>query len=861
MQATDLDVESSLDSEESSIETYLQRMSRDGTWGDGLMVSAASLLYNCQIHIHYVDKHTETVQHIALSEQAASRCEKQEMHLGFVDNNHYVSLRRMEEISQSDMPEDINTEPGESLEKVPKSAAVNDIGTYATPEITNIPKDVQLALLKEAWIPPENYKFPLSVEGKRTRKFNHHWLKQFSWLAYSKMMEGAYCRLCVVFANRHPACGTVGSLVVKPQKRYKDAVSDFYAHQNCGFHKEAADKAEAFLKVCSTGTTVVQLAHSTLASRMERNRKVLASVIESIIFCGRQNIALRGHRDDGEIACSNTGSIHEGNFRALLKFRMQSGDERLTTHLRETAKNSTMISKTTQEQIIRLCGKYITDVIVEEVKEAVYFSILADETTDASTKEQMALVLRYVKDSAVAERFAGFVEVRDTTGAALAEKIWKCVEDLGLDPMLIRGQGYDGASNMSGHIRGVAARIQSLNPLALYTHCCSHVLNLAIVKSCNVAEVRNMFGTIQKTAVFFSESAKRMAYLEEAIFETHEGCERARLKKHCSTRWVEQADALCVFVQLYDAVVLAFDRMKRDNDGHTASNATILCAAICQFGFLVSLLCAEFILNYTKPLSVLLQKCGLDMCAASLEVRIVQAALSEVRREVDSKFLTVYNSAVTLGKHAAVVPSMPRVCGRQTHRANPVGLPDMSPELYYRTSVFIPFLDSMMQELDARFSTLHQDIATASKLVPSVLLNRDRCSETELASLMQAFPDMPSLRSFSSEYDRWWSKWQIDRTEGAQVRGFTSALSSADQDLFPNIHTLLHVSATRPSSTATNERCFSALKRLKSYLRVTMLQERLTSLAMLHVHQDIAIPVDEIIDRFANLGPHRLAYL
>jgi len=51
---------------------------------------------------------------------------------------------------------------------------------------------------------------------------------------------------------------------------------------------------------------------------------------------------------------------------------MQSGDECLSLHLRETAKNATMVSKTTQEHIIRLCGKYITDVIVEEVKKAFF---------------------------------------------------------------------------------------------------------------------------------------------------------------------------------------------------------------------------------------------------------------------------------------------------------------------------------------------------------------------------------------------------------------------------------------------------------------------------------------------------------
>jgi len=70
--------------------------------------------------------------------------------------------------------------------------------------------------------------------------------------------------------------------------------------------------------------------------------------------------------------------------------------------------------------------------------------------------------------------------------------------------------------------------------------------------------------------------------------------------------------------------------------------------------------------------------------------------------------------------------------------------------------------DCMIQGLNERFSTLHQEVALASKLVPSLMLKNTRCSETELESLIHYYPDMPSKRSFSCEFDRRWSKWQQD---------------------------------------------------------------------------------------------------
>ena len=127
------------------------------------------------------------------------------------------------------------------------------------------------------------------------------------------------------------------------------------------------------------------------------------------------------------------------------------------------------------------------------------------------------MALRYLDSDGVVEKFVGFLEVADTTGETLANKIWNFLIKLGLNPLLLRGQRHDGASNMACPTRGVAARILERNPLALFTHCSNHILNLVIVKSCSILEIRNMFGTVQNVAVFFGEFAKRMKCLQDVI--------------------------------------------------------------------------------------------------------------------------------------------------------------------------------------------------------------------------------------------------------------------------------------------------------------------------------------------------------
>ena len=72
-----------------------------------------------------------------------------------------------------------------------------------------------------------------------------------------------------------------------------------------------------------------------------------------------------------------------------------------------------------------------------------------------------------------------------------------CLDKLGLNLSKLRGQGYDGAANISGVYAGVQARLIEKQPLAVYVHCMARNLNLALNYSCNqVSEVNNLYGML-----------------------------------------------------------------------------------------------------------------------------------------------------------------------------------------------------------------------------------------------------------------------------------------------------------------------------------------------------------------------------
>jgi len=111
------------------------------------------------------------------------------------------------------------------------------------------------------------------------------------------------------------------------------------------------------------------------------------------------------------------------------------------------------------------------------------FSIPIDSTFDASRKEQVSSLGRYVDESLgdIFERVVAVKEYPATSGQDLYELFKTIMEKQKCywKEELV-GQSYDGASNMSGNYKGLQARIKQENPRALFVWCHAHYLALII---------------------------------------------------------------------------------------------------------------------------------------------------------------------------------------------------------------------------------------------------------------------------------------------------------------------------------------------------------------------------------------------
>ena len=92
---------------------------------------------------------------------------------------------------------------------------------------------------------------------------------------------------------------------------------------------------------------------------IQNNRKKLCYITEIIVLCGQQNIALRGHPDSGtDIEGVQAASTNDGNFYALLNFRISAGDT-IFRDLQSAARNATYTFPDIQNQLISILGDNI----------------------------------------------------------------------------------------------------------------------------------------------------------------------------------------------------------------------------------------------------------------------------------------------------------------------------------------------------------------------------------------------------------------------------------------------------------------------------------------------------------------------
>ena len=193
-----------------------------------------------------------------------------------------------------------------------------------------------------------------------------------------------------------------------------------------------------------------------------------------------------------------------------------------------------------------------------------------------------------------------------------AVTIFKAIKDtfkrLNLSFSKVRGQCYDMAASMAGSKNGVAAKICSEEPRAVYTHCYGHALNLACsdaIKCCSL--LQHALDVSKEISLLIKESPCRDA-LFQSIRERLGNSGSPRIRVLCPTRWTVKADSLDCIIVYFNILLQVWDEaLDYVKDSEMQSRIRGVSLFMRKFDFLFGAILRECLLRHSDNLSKALQ--------------------------------------------------------------------------------------------------------------------------------------------------------------------------------------------------------------------------------------------------------------
>ncbi|XP_023752846.2 uncharacterized protein LOC111901193 [Lactuca sativa] len=434
----------------------------------------------------------------------------------------------------------------------------------------------------------------------------------------------------------------------------------FLKHIGCSQHRNVVAFVENLMNQAAHIENIIMKQNE---AQILKNRLCLKVSIDTVLWLTFQACALRGHDE-------TLDSKNRGNFLQLLKLLASYNDEVANVILEKAPYNSKYTSADIQKEILSIIANKVQKHIRSEVGD-LYFCVMVDESRDESKKEQMAIVLRFVDvEGIIRERFLDLVHVRDTLSLTLKTNMWRQLLHYQFDVSKIRGQGYDGASNMRGEWNGLQA---------------------LVLEDCLCASSKR-HDELQK-----EKATEIEQLLELGEIESGKGLNQVgTLRRAGDTHWGSHFRSVCSLLNMFACTRVVLQGII-DDVSATYSQRGDADAAYCylkSFEFVFILHLIKEVIGKTEILSQALQK-------KSQDILNVMELVSATKEDMNAPYTSIRYRPRKIDNHVTF-------------------------EHFYRVDLFTATLDKQLHELNSRFNDRAMELLRLSSTLVSKVINVDQ---------------------------------------------------------------------------------------------------------------------------------------
>ncbi|XP_050063090.1 zinc finger MYM-type protein 1-like [Aphis gossypii] len=654
-----------------------------------------------------------------------------------------------------------------------------------------------------------------SIQTKDGRRFLPHWFKKQlpnsetidrNWLIYSKNKNALFCFPCCLFEYRQSQI----PLIANRQEGFSDwkNINRIEDHETSPDHRKYFVQWKTLESRLKNSQSIDKSLQNAIFLEKERWRHILRAILNAIIFCAKNNLALRG--STSEIGVQGSGVFLD--IVELLSKYDKTLDELISNH---TKRSVNYLSPTIQNEFVNLLGKKVRNEILSRIRKSKYYSLLFDCTPDVSHNEQMSEIIRYVYIAngkvKIEESFIDFIITEEKTGEGLASDIMKKLQDDQLDIQDARGQGYDNGANMAGNYRGVQARIQEKNNLALYIPCASH----------------------------FS------------------------LKGHSDTRWSSKSNAIKPLnTQIKEVYGVLQNMIANSINADTTSSALSLLKNI-NSTFLFYLDVWNQILSQVDRATKALQMKTLTLDKAASLIQALKNSLQEFRDTEYEENFTRTSTLVTTLEITNTSMRLKKKKRLELYEGQDDGI--YISEIQQLRINMNNAVDVFINQLNWRYRKLMEVSDDFGFLSGESLYNMStielKKAAMDLAMKYEKDINGAEFIDEISDFQHVVKSIIPDYIKSATVIELLQLIQDYNlKESYPNIEIVFRIFLTMPVTAATCERSFSKLKLIKNFLRSTMGQERLSNLSILSIENEVTreINFEDVIDEFAAIKSRKV---
>ncbi|XP_011172262.3 zinc finger MYM-type protein 1-like [Solenopsis invicta] len=607
-------------------------------------------------------------------------------------------------------------------------------------------------------------------------------------------------------------------------------------------------------------TSLSGLLFKSIQYEQEVWKEILKRLLHVTLFLCERGLAFRG--DSNRI-----GDLFNGNFLGLLEL-LAIYDPILNDHLRKVRHSQETgtrlqvhyLSSDIQNEFIDICAAEVINYILQEREKAKYFAIIVDATPDSAHIEQTVFLIRYVNltDEAegiykIEERFLTFADCAQKTGEVITQLTVSKLEQFKIPLADCRGQGYDNGSNMKGAHKGVQAKILAVNNLVIYSACACHSINLCGVhaaESCSAA--LTFFGVIQKLYNLFSSSPQRWEILQKKIGHS--------LHSTSKTRWSARIESVKPFAAHLPGIAEALNELSHLNlSAESQRDVNGLKNYVRTFKCLVM---SSIWVKILKPIDIVNKIIQARGATVDVTCKNLSSLIAELKALRDEGWENILNEAVIVAKNIGWPESFQEETKRGRKRRKMAdeeededdGAGQVTADVTFKREVFYVILDQVIEDLTERFKSMQELCENFSVLWKMRSMLKDEI-EKRATNLVRKYSIDLQYELVNEAEDLKTIYVANFGEETLQPLELLNALQKMNLAcLFPNLCIALRIFLTIPATVASAERSFSTLKRVKSVLRSTMSQDRLSSLGVLAVEAELArqVNMESLINDFAS---------